>query len=490
MLKDFLKETPQAASIVVGVACAGLVLEALRTPAVRNVTFEMFHPIPYLVEGIALIAIAFAISRAKADLRLMRHPLIAIATGAAAGLSLFLIMQSEGALVGGFAKDAATGIYRLSSATLFVLWSERLFMIGARRAACAYALSLAVDAVLMAALSLCPLSVGQAVLATLPLLSMGLLLSLREPDESESPSNAAPRAPQLDEELPALKTKSRRDAAIAAVLLFTPLIMRGPFVSVQSSWIDQQNGTFASFLLQASMAAGFLLGCGLVVLLVRFLWNRRCIMFLELLIVPLSLLAFYAAQASEALWFIYVPTIDATYRTLLLFVILMPFLVKARRPFALMPLGFGALIVGRVPFSFLVETLPETAYAAVSVLFVTLGIAGSVTALLASGLFEDETVAAGHTTQSSADQNVLTERTCDMLAQKHKLTGREREVLGLLALHYNAPYIAKKLVLSVSTVKTHMRNLYAKLEVHSQSDLYLLVEHTAEALEREEDTKR
>ena len=51
MLKKFLKETPQAASIVVGLACAGIVLEALRTPAVRNVTFEVFHPLPYLVEG-------------------------------------------------------------------------------------------------------------------------------------------------------------------------------------------------------------------------------------------------------------------------------------------------------------------------------------------------------------------------------------------------------------------------------------------------------
>lgn len=491
MLKKFLKETPQAASVVVGLACAILVLEALRTPAVRNVTFEVFHPLPYLIEGIALVAVAFALSRAGENFRMTHHPLLAITAGTATSLSLFLITQSQEALTGSFAKDAAAGIYRLSSAVLFVLWSEKLFSFGARRAACAYALSLATGAGLMAVLSLCALPVGQAVLATLPLVSVGLLLSLRFNLSNDARAEEPPsRTTELDEPLPALKTKTKRDVGIAVVLLFTPLIMRGPFVSVQSSWIDQQSGSLASFLLQSSVAAGLLLGCGLVMLLVRFLWNRRCIMFFELLIVPLSLLAFYAAQASEALWFIYVPTIDATYRALLLFVVLMPFLVKTRRPFALMPLGFGALICGRVPFSFLIEALPETAYAAVSVVFATFGIAGSITALLASGLFEDEKPVQAPSQPDSAASDDKLEHTCDFLAQNNRLTAREREVLGLLARRYNAPYIAKKLVLSPSTVKTHMRNLYAKLEVHSQSDLYLLLENTAKTLGQEEANDR
>lgn len=69
MLKTFLKETPQAASIAIGLACAGLALEALRTPAVRNVTFEVFHPIPYLIEGIGLLIAAFVLGKASKTLR-------------------------------------------------------------------------------------------------------------------------------------------------------------------------------------------------------------------------------------------------------------------------------------------------------------------------------------------------------------------------------------------------------------------------------------
>lgn len=486
MLKTFLKETPQAASIAIGLACAGLALEALRTPAVRNVTFEVFHPIPYLIEGIGLLITAFVLGKASKTLRMDKHPFLSIGVGAAASISLFLIMQSGDPLTGDVSRDVVVSAYRLSSALLFVLWAERLYPMGARRAAYAYALSLVVAAILMAILSFCSLAIGQSVLATLPLLSVGLLLSSHNAETNAGDNTGAEDTHPLAESLPALRTKTKRDILIAAVLLLTPLVMRGPFISVQSSWIDQQSDSIASFLIQVSMAIGLLLGCGLIFMLIRFLWNKRCIMFFELLIVPLSLLAFYAAQASETLWFFYVPIVDATYRTLLLFVILMPFLVKTKNSFALMPIGLGVLIIGRAPFSLLVSILPEAAYAGVSVAFVTLGIAGSITALLASGMFEDERPEQSLVQPASSALNGNLELACDTLAQQRRLTAREREVLGLLAQHYNAPYIAKKLVLSTSTVKTHMRNLYAKLEVHSQSDLYLLLESTAKISSQEE----
>lgn len=484
MFKQFLRQTPQAASIVIGLACAGLFLEALRTPAIRDVTFEVFHPLPYLAEGIALVALAFLMHRGSPSTRLANHPVIAIATATTASLSLFLIVQSEGALPGNFSQQTATALYRISSSFLFVLWAERLFDLGAKRAACAYALSLVANAALLVLLSFCSFTVGQAILTSLPVISMGLLITLRPAarEEDTEESEAVHNGQNLDNTIPPLRVKTKRDVTVAAILFSSPILMRAPFISVQSSWIPQQSAGFASLLLQLSMAAGLLLGCALLAMLVRYLWNKHCIMFFELLIVPLSLLAFYAAQASEALWFIYVPIIDATYRATLLFVILTPFLFSARRPFSLMPFGFGILILGRALFSFFVSVMPPSLYAGVSVTFVTLGILGSVAALMASGMLDDAPENAS--TPSDAPASPATPaitHACDVLAAQCKLTAREREVLELLAHHYNAPYIAKKLVLSTSTVKTHMRNLYAKLGVHSQSDLYLLVEQTMTA---------
>lgn len=52
--------------------------------------------------------------------------------------------------------------------------------------------------------------------------------------------------------------------------------------------------------------------------------------------------------------------------------------------------------------------------------------------------------------------------------KKLNLTGRENEVLQLLVKGYSNAEIAEALFLSVSTVKTHVSNLFLKLEVSSR----------------------
>jgi LuxR family maltose regulon positive regulatory protein len=48
------------------------------------------------------------------------------------------------------------------------------------------------------------------------------------------------------------------------------------------------------------------------------------------------------------------------------------------------------------------------------------------------------------------------------------LTPRELQILGLLATDLSPDEIARRLVLSTSTVRTHIKNIYAKLDVHSR----------------------
>jgi DNA-binding NarL/FixJ family response regulator len=50
------------------------------------------------------------------------------------------------------------------------------------------------------------------------------------------------------------------------------------------------------------------------------------------------------------------------------------------------------------------------------------------------------------------------------------LRGSELRVLRYLATHLTAAEIASELCVSVNTVKTHMRNLYAKLETHRRTE--------------------
>ena len=50
------------------------------------------------------------------------------------------------------------------------------------------------------------------------------------------------------------------------------------------------------------------------------------------------------------------------------------------------------------------------------------------------------------------------------------LSTRELDVLGFLPTNLSAAEIADELVLSIHTVKSHMRSLYAKLGVHRRAD--------------------
>lgn len=64
---------------------------------------------------------------------------------------------------------------------------------------------------------------------------------------------------------------------------------------------------------------------------------------------------------------------------------------------------------------------------------------------------------------------------CEQLAQMHALTARETEVLTLIAQRKTRSEIEQELFLSQNTVKTHVRHIYAKLGIHSRSDVYELV---------------
>jgi DNA-binding NarL/FixJ family response regulator len=71
------------------------------------------------------------------------------------------------------------------------------------------------------------------------------------------------------------------------------------------------------------------------------------------------------------------------------------------------------------------------------------------------------------------------------VAQLQSLTKRERAVLVLLGRGLEFEEIADRLSISEHTVRTHLQNLYRKLNVHSRLDIVRLVSrhgllHTSE----------
>lgn len=64
------------------------------------------------------------------------------------------------------------------------------------------------------------------------------------------------------------------------------------------------------------------------------------------------------------------------------------------------------------------------------------------------------------------------------VAKIYLLTERETDVLFELAKGNSATYIQEKYYISAGTVKTHIRNIYRKLDVHKRNDLLRLIEQT------------
>lgn len=72
----------------------------------------------------------------------------------------------------------------------------------------------------------------------------------------------------------------------------------------------------------------------------------------------------------------------------------------------------------------------------------------------------------------------LWQKRCDSVCDTFKLTTREREVLHQLSLGHGSEYIAKQLVISLYTARTHVRNIYGKTGVHSREELIQLIKTT------------
>lgn len=72
---------------------------------------------------------------------------------------------------------------------------------------------------------------------------------------------------------------------------------------------------------------------------------------------------------------------------------------------------------------------------------------------------------------------VNVEERCNHAAERASLTPREREILKELACGHTAQEIAEKMVVSLATIRTHARNIYRKIDVHSQTELINKVVH-------------
>lgn len=72
-------------------------------------------------------------------------------------------------------------------------------------------------------------------------------------------------------------------------------------------------------------------------------------------------------------------------------------------------------------------------------------------------------------------QNRPWKKACKLVCDEADLSPREREIFALLSTGHTAEAIANELSISANTVRTHVHNIYGKLDVHSRQELIDLV---------------
>lgn len=70
--------------------------------------------------------------------------------------------------------------------------------------------------------------------------------------------------------------------------------------------------------------------------------------------------------------------------------------------------------------------------------------------------------------------------TVGTVAERFRLSPRETEVLELFAAGRSAAFIAELQFVTTNTVRSHIKHIYAKCDVHSRQELITLIEHTSE----------
>lgn len=150
---------------------------------------------------------------------------------------------------------------------------------------------------------------------------------------------------------------------------------------------------------------------------------------------------------------------------------------------ALLTFGFFASFLGLGAFMAIIcclagvpSMLPWPLMAIAAVVFTSVGFALLINDKQMRSIAIVETVSVDASSEAPFKGPGAFVQRCHKAADIYLLSRREEEILFLLAKGRNASYVQKELVISKGTAKTHMRNIYRKMDVHNQQELMDLVE--------------
>ncbi len=417
------------------------------------------------VVTIAFLLLLSYLRNPLSDVRCL--PVLAAALTALGTLAIShpsLVMTGGGASTVYLAGSLLTGV---GSGIVVVLWAELLASLGSQRTVNYSVAALLLAAVAYLVISLLPIDAAQMIVALLPLISMGCFVHFKR---------SVPRPPRAMRNVRVRAVPPMRMMVIAAFFGVSFGVMKGLIAPVGDEWIgvhDQLNiiaiagGALAAFVAMSVYKMDFdhltyqialpLMAAGFLFLPMHEPWN----------VIGTAVHQFGYQYFYIVLWALW------------------PVLASRGSVPTGWVVGWGLLciqlgqfvgsVAAAIALTFVQSDL-GLAMVSAGVIFVIL-----IIALFAMGSGSANTGWGFVKPMEEADAASDFEKAGTRLARRCRLSPREIEVFFLLAKGRNRAYIREELVIGDETVKSHIKSIYRKADVHSQQELIDLLERESSA---------
>lgn len=490
-----IKTNTSIPALVIAVFGLGLALftdESLRVSSLQSIPVSSLDS--SFVSFLAALMLAFLAFIYKVRPRFRLHRQRPVGILIASGMSLCILYNFDI-----LALPESSAVFFISrcllrcfTMALFVCWAEILLGLRARQMAVIFALSLFVLSGINALTAMLKSVSAYTIIALTPLISIFFLYWFKDRLESDdsfqrSRHNWLHSGHEGDHSL--INKQATFFNSWPTFLLPLPCFSF-IFGIIHNAWIPTQDGASVSTQIQVGAAFGTLLGGLLLLLLITYFWGRRRIELYALIALPVLILALYlTTMLEESLSFAYVIPLNIVQKYALFSIWMTPFLVPSKNH----PLTIWALAELLYQIGKGLSTLTLNVITPDNVLFITCITLVFVMVSVVIGIMLDQNKSAFEESEEGMPVSSVHEITNDFppltleevksptsnnktsIAQEYRLTQREEEVLELLAQGMKASAIAEELFISTSTAKSHIRNIYAKLGIHTQSELLLLV---------------
>lgn len=352
------------------------------------------------------------------------------------------------------------------SLVLLALCMLHLVRFGWREGIEAMAWGLAIAGMVQMALVFANPLVGRIFLVASPLFAAGFFIRSRSLCSADARSGLGEAGAVQDSD------NRRAEAMHCLVVFLVSVVLMGAY----SQWRPAQDGMLVSALLQLSSGFGLLIPAVVVAMTARLASSSSLYFAGQAIVFPVALGALYLSYVFEGAGMAFsILLFDAAYAVVLLFIWAAVWKLLPEDSFAVIvggllsyKVGWFVGVWGTTGFE---SIAPWVGTAVITIAFIALlGVSGA-TLFLSFKRVEEQ-----RASEPESAERISFAEACGSFADSISLTKRECDVFALLVRGRTASYIARDLVVSEPTVRTHISHIYRKAGVNSQQQLIDLFE--------------